>query len=564
MASIFDRAKDLLQTVGSTVGLSPTIEKDQEIEKWKENVGKIENMADNLRKQFAAYSQAMIEMHRVAGVVGNSVATFYSSSAPRQKSVKRFSDAQTSLVQVSDQIFKEQFGWEILRVFDRWTQEAHDLKFRIKSLEESRVALLTHDARVKSLQQKIQRGNATRQDRVDLEQAESQLAGLQSNFNDSRTRIRDSVKHIIENRFTFFDQIFVRFMECQVDYYRFGSGLVDGFQVNIENYRRKYPRDNSSPAAESAAPSPSADSKEDDVPEQPSSPVAPVSRPARSKPTRKSVDYEDGSSAAMSPPSGPVAAPAPVPVVSSPVAAPAPAPAPAVSPVREDIKVSNGSHWVGVWDKPEPPSWKAEEKNAQHVLNYEYMKEKLGVHQQALHWLVPLCGDAPIVDYLVQQGHSVVGVEFVPKAVNILMRRFEENCGKVFERREVGAHVIFTSTDGKVTIVNGDFYTVPWQEVNNQFDMIYDRGSFVAILPAERPQYMDVIRPLLKPQGRVFIEAVDRTPMSDAEKVMGPPFHTTPEHIHTFFNFTKVLDQVGPIDWGRFIGHRFLLENNQA
>eukprot|EP00455_Lapot_gusevi_P010577 TRINITY_DN1479_c0_g2_i4.p1 TRINITY_DN1479_c0_g2~~TRINITY_DN1479_c0_g2_i4.p1 ORF type:complete len:100 (-),score=14.76 TRINITY_DN1479_c0_g2_i4:496-795(-) len=92
MASIFDRAKDLLQTVGSTVGLSPTIEKDQEIEKWKENVGKIENMADNLRKQFAAYSQAMIEMHRVAGVVGNSVATFYSSSAPRQKSVKRFSD----------------------------------------------------------------------------------------------------------------------------------------------------------------------------------------------------------------------------------------------------------------------------------------------------------------------------------------------------------------------------------------------------------------------------------------------------------------------------------------
>lgn len=65
---------------------------------------------------------------------------------------------------------------------------------------------------------------------------------MNNNIENARNKLRDTVKSLVENRYAQFDAIFVRLMECQMDFYRVGSGLVDEFSPNIDNYRKRYPR----------------------------------------------------------------------------------------------------------------------------------------------------------------------------------------------------------------------------------------------------------------------------------------------------------------------------------
>ena len=65
---------------------------------------------------------------------------------------------------------------------------------------------------------------------------------MQANFEQTRVKTRETVKALVDGRYAAFDGIFVRLMECQVDYFRCGAGLVDTFQPNIDNYRKRFPR----------------------------------------------------------------------------------------------------------------------------------------------------------------------------------------------------------------------------------------------------------------------------------------------------------------------------------
>lgn len=129
--------------------------------------------------------------------------------------------------------------------------------------------------------------------------------------------------------------------------------------------------------------------------------------------------------------------------------------------------------------------------------------------------LVPLCGKSVDLDWLAARGHDVVGVEFVPSAVEAY---FAER--GLSPRREAIDSFPVSRRDG-VALVVADFFAVH-PGVTGVCDAVYDRAAWVAIAPADRPKYVRQLRSLLRPGGRVLLVNFDHDVGS------GPP-HSIPE-----------------------------------
>lgn len=129
--------------------------------------------------------------------------------------------------------------------------------------------------------------------------------------------------------------------------------------------------------------------------------------------------------------------------------------------------------------------------------------------------LVPLCGKSLDLDWLVQEGHEVVGVEFVEEAV----RAYFAERGLEAERTEWGGLPAYRS--GKITLIQGDFYAVR-SSFAGQFDAAYDRAAWVAIAPSDREKYVERMRDLLRPGARLLLLNFEHDLRS------GPP-HSIPE-----------------------------------
>jgi thiopurine S-methyltransferase len=133
--------------------------------------------------------------------------------------------------------------------------------------------------------------------------------------------------------------------------------------------------------------------------------------------------------------------------------------------------------------------------------------------------LVPLCGKSADLEWLVTQGHEVVGIELSPVAA---LAFFAER-GLSAERIERGAFVEYRR--GALSILVGDFFAAT-AELTGYCDGVYDRAALIA-LPAElRARYAAHLPTLLAPKARMLLLTLHY----DAEG--GPPFDVSPEEVH--------------------------------
>src|SRR4051794_39639645 len=66
------------------------------------------------------------------------------------------------------------------------------------------------------------------------------------------------------------------------------------------------------------------------------------------------------------------------------------------------------------------------------------------------------------------------------------------------------------------------------------FDLIYDRAAFVAITPARRTEYVCLLASMLRKDGILFLDTIDR-PGTNYALTDGPPFSASPEQIKPYF-----------------------------
>jgi thiopurine S-methyltransferase len=132
--------------------------------------------------------------------------------------------------------------------------------------------------------------------------------------------------------------------------------------------------------------------------------------------------------------------------------------------------------------------------------------------------LVPLCGKSADLEWLVMQGHEVVGVELSELAAQAFFA--ERNLSA--ERVERGAFVEYRR--GALSIFVGDIFAAT-PELTGYCDGVYDRAALIA-LPAElRGPYAAHLPTLLAPKARVLLVTLHY----DAEG--GPPFDVPPDEV---------------------------------
>ena len=133
--------------------------------------------------------------------------------------------------------------------------------------------------------------------------------------------------------------------------------------------------------------------------------------------------------------------------------------------------------------------------------------------------LVPLCGKSVDLIYFAKYADHVVGVEFVPEAVDQFFA--EQN----LPFQKVG-NTFFAD---KITMINGDFFTVSKEEVGH-IDLVYDRACLVALPYHLRMKYVSKIEELLPFGSQQFVNTLEYFPLKQE-----PPFSISPQELGDYY-----------------------------
>lgn len=160
--------------------------------------------------------------------------------------------------------------------------------------------------------------------------------------------------------------------------------------------------------------------------------------------------------------------------------------------------------------------------------------------------LVPLCGKSADLEWLVVEGHEVVGIELSELAA----QAFFSERGFTPERREQAPFVAYQH--GNVTILVGDFFAASEDNVGS-FDGVYDRAALIALPDDLRARYTQHLSTLLTPKAKMLLVTL----YYDAEG--GPPFSVPAEEVVSRYPQAKATllasddarsDTPGPIERG--------------
>ncbi|MEC7939864.1 MAG: thiopurine S-methyltransferase [Pseudomonadota bacterium] len=155
----------------------------------------------------------------------------------------------------------------------------------------------------------------------------------------------------------------------------------------------------------------------------------------------------------------------------------------------------------------------------------EFWKETEPSYEKSV--FVPLCGKSEDLIWLASKHEDVQGVELSQIAVRAF---FSEHFYTPTVTQINGQHELYQFDE--LSVYTGDYFTAPIQPV----DIIYDRASLVA-LPAEmRVQYVERLKQLLKPGGKILLVTLDY----DQDEMAGPPFSVPKLEIDQLFAGYKI------------------------
>src|SRR5688572_5765865 len=131
------------------------------------------------------------------------------------------------------------------------------------------------------------------------------------------------------------------------------------------------------------------------------------------------------------------------------------------------------NEWRSRWKDQDLP-WAGPSADKALFDHYREILTRYGLNQSC-EVFVPLCGDSCSVRFFYEQGHRVTALEFVPEALEQLVRQFfPVHSGDLrLEREEV------LSLD-RLKLLKQDIFDF---ESKPRFDLIYDRAALIAVHP---------------------------------------------------------------------------------
>ena len=202
-------------------------------------------------------------------------------------------------------------------------------------------------------------------------------------------------------------------------------------------------------------------------------------------------------------------------------------------------------YWEDRW-KNAQTTWHETSGNDLMWENFDRLVETNfpGVDKASLKVFVPLCGKTYDMYRLYKEGYTVVGVEFASQPIGEF---FSENSIEV--NSEVSAPYT-ASRDGRMTIGQGDLFTFGVDESaehklpHDGYDIIWDRGSLVAMNAADRSKYTQLMLSVLAPNFLYLIDAYNY----DTSLFGGPPLSVSQQDLEGYFGSCCDVQLVTSVD----------------
>ena len=170
----------------------------------------------------------------------------------------------------------------------------------------------------------------------------------------------------------------------------------------------------------------------------------------------------------------------------------------------------------------------------------KWQQQKPGFHQEKVnsrlqkHWhrlaaqggkvFVPLCGSTIDMLWLVETGHSVLGVEFS----EVACRRFFEDNQLAYSETSDDRFNYFKA--GEIELWQGDFFQMTESDLQGVRG-VYDRAALIALPQQMRVDYADHMASILQPGSQIFLISMDY----DESKMKGPPFSVEQQEVNQLF-----------------------------
>lgn len=135
---------------------------------------------------------------------------------------------------------------------------------------------------------------------------------------------------------------------------------------------------------------------------------------------------------------------------------------------------------------------------------------------------VPLCGKSEDLVWLATKHNQVHGVELSSIAVRSF---FAEHFYTPLVIQLNAHHELYQFDE--LSIYTGDYFTAPVET----YDIVYDRAALVALPEEMRKEYVERLKSLLNPGGRILLVTLDY----EQQEMAGPPFSVPQEEIEQLF-----------------------------
>lgn len=153
---------------------------------------------------------------------------------------------------------------------------------------------------------------------------------------------------------------------------------------------------------------------------------------------------------------------------------------------------------------------------------------RLNPDGQVHKMLLPSCGKTFDLDWLSSQGVPlVVGVDLCLPVLQDVCARSDREWTATAVSKPGADFTLFERSDGKIKLYNGDMLQFS-PEFEGTFDAMWERGSLIILPPTDVNKYVEVLKRLLKPGGRILLESIefdkDTIDSSTQDLLPFPPF----------------------------------------
>ena len=214
--------------------------------------------------------------------------------------------------------------------------------------------------------------------------------------------------------------------------------------------------------------------------------------------------------------------------------------------------------WKDILEEGGSKRWKVDDIEAKQKA-LTHIIDATSSSNTPLRILCPLAGDDPFVHYAWIQGHDVTAIDIVPEALKEMRCQFGENNQEDWSSSSNNnGGIVWKHKSGRATLYEGDML-MKRPELQNTFDVVYDKDSFGALNLDMRKAYCQRLSEFVKSDGVVYVEVKNK----ESGREFGPPYHVEKDDLMEetsfggAFAYVKSLGEVYQLNMGglKQMGH---------